>query len=143
VIVDAANVVGAVPDGWWRRRAEAAELLRDALEPLAAEGLPASRLPTTLTWLTRPPLEVVMVVEGEAARVAGSPAVRVMAAEGTGDDAIVRVVAAEGAGRPVAVVTGDRGLRSRVIKLGAAVVGTGVLPRRSRLSGTPARRSRR
>src|SRR5207237_5286316 len=28
LVVDAANVVGMVPDGWWRRRAEATELLR-------------------------------------------------------------------------------------------------------------------
>lgn len=31
VIVDAANVVGSVPDGWWRDRHGAAERLRDAL----------------------------------------------------------------------------------------------------------------
>jgi hypothetical protein len=143
LVVDAANVVGGVPDGWWRHRAEATELLRDALEPVAAEGLSARRLPAGLTWLTRPPLEVVLVVEGAASRIAGSPAVRVLAADGSGDDAIVSLVAAEAAGRPVAVVTGDRGLRSRVVNLGAAVVSPGVLPRRSRLSGAPARRSRR
>ena len=39
LVVDAANVVGMVPDGWWRRRAEATELLRDALEPLADTGM--------------------------------------------------------------------------------------------------------
>jgi hypothetical protein len=143
LVVDAANVVGGVPDGWWRHRAEATELLRDALEPLATEGLRPSRLPAGLTWLTRPPLEVVLVVEGAAAQVAGNPAVRVLAAKGSGDDAIVSLVGAEGAGRPVAVVTGDRALRSRVARLGAAVVSPGALPRRSRLSGAPARRSRR
>lgn len=135
VVVDAANVVGAVPDGWWRRRAEATELLRDALEPLAESGLPAGSLPAALTWLTRPPLEVVLVVEGAATRVAGTRAVRVVPAQGSGDDAIVRVVASEGAGRRSAVVTGDRALRSRVIDLGAVVVGPGALPRRSRLPG--------
>ncbi|MDP9246561.1 MAG: NTP pyrophosphohydrolase, partial [Candidatus Dormibacteraeota bacterium] len=31
IVVDAANVVGSVPDGWWRDRAAATERLRDAL----------------------------------------------------------------------------------------------------------------
>ncbi|NEY36686.1 NTP pyrophosphohydrolase, partial [Streptomyces sp. PRKS01-65] len=37
VIVDAANVVGSVPDGWWRDRPAAARRLRDRL---AADGVP-------------------------------------------------------------------------------------------------------
>jgi hypothetical protein len=134
-VVDAANVVGMVPDGWWRRRAAATELLRDALEPVTAGGLPADTVPPDLAWLTRPPLEVVLVVEGRAGRVASTDAVRVLRARGSGDDAIVRLVAAEGAGRPTAVVTADRALRSRVVELGAAVVWPGALPRRARLGG--------
>ena len=35
LIVDAANTVGAVPDGWWRDRRGATERLRDALETAA------------------------------------------------------------------------------------------------------------
>jgi hypothetical protein len=136
LVVDAANVVGAVPDGWWRRRAEAAGLLRDALEPVAESGLPAAGLPAALAWLTGHPLEVVLVVEGAATRVSGARRVRVVRARGSGDDAIVSVVATEGAGRRCAVVTADRALRSRVLDLGAAVVGPGVLPRRSRLPGS-------
>jgi len=143
VVVDAANVVGAVPDGWWRRRAEATRLLRDALEPVAEAGLAASALPAGLEWLTRPPLEVVLVVEGAAARVAGTAAVRVIAARGSGDDAIVNAVAAEGGGRRSVVVTSDRGLRSRVAALGAVVLGPGVLPRRSRLPDRPGEGRRR
>ncbi|NEB86162.1 NTP pyrophosphohydrolase, partial [Streptomyces anulatus] len=54
VIVDAANVVGSVPDGWWRDRRGAATRLRDALVPYAAAGLPG--LPG--------PVELVLVVEG-------------------------------------------------------------------------------
>jgi hypothetical protein len=135
VVVDAANVVGVVPDGWWTRRAEAAELLRDALEPLAETGLAAGDLPAELAWLTRPPLDVVLVVEGAAARISGTRTVRVIAARGSGDDAIVTVVAAERVGRRIAVVTADRALRSRVLELGAFVVGPGALPRRSRLPG--------
>jgi hypothetical protein len=125
LVVDAANVVGMVPDGWWRRRAEATELLRDALEPVAARGLPAAGLP--------PPLEVALVVEGAAARLAGTPAVCVVPSGGSGDDAIVRLVAAEEPHRRVAVATADRGLISRVARLGAAVVAPSVLPPRARL----------
>jgi hypothetical protein len=133
VVVDAANVVGMLPDGWWRRRAEAAELLRDALAPLAESGFDARSLPAGLDWLTRPPLDVVLVVEGAAARIASTPTVRVVAARTSGDEEIVRLVADAGRGRPRAVFTADRVLRSRVAALGAAVVGPGALPSRRRL----------
>ncbi|NEA88430.1 NTP pyrophosphohydrolase, partial [Streptomyces sp. SID14436] len=67
VIVDAANVVGSVPDGWWRDRRGAAERLRDRL---AADGLPG-----------RPgPLDIVLVVEGAARGVESVPGVRVESA---------------------------------------------------------------
>jgi hypothetical protein len=123
LVVDGANVVGAVPDGWWRRRAEAAGLLRDALAPVAEHGL------TCLPG----PLEVVLVVEGRASGVGASPTVRVVAARGSGDDAIVSLVAREGAGRRCLVATADRGLRARVTALGAAVVSPSALPRRASL----------
>jgi hypothetical protein len=123
LVVDAANVVGIVPDGWWRRRADAAELLRDALAPVAAGGLPG--LPG--------PVEVVLVVEGAAARVGGSATVRVLPARRSGDDAIVDLVARQGAGRRCVVATADRGLRARVVALGAEVVPPSALPRRSSL----------
>jgi hypothetical protein len=122
-VVDAANVVGIVPDGWWRRRADAAALLRDALEPVPERGL--AGLPG--------PVEVVLVVEGAAAGIGGGAAVRVVAAPRSGDDAIVNVVAREGAGRRCVVATADRGLRSRVVALGAEVVPPSALPRRASL----------
>ncbi|MBD9730989.1 NTP pyrophosphohydrolase [Streptomyces sp. H28] len=109
VIVDAANVVGSVPDGWWRDRRGAAERLRDRL---AADGLPG-----------RPgPLDIVLVVEGAARGVESVPGVRVESAPGSGDDHMVELVARE-AGRPVLVITADRGLRARVTALGAEVAG--------------------
>jgi glyoxylase-like metal-dependent hydrolase (beta-lactamase superfamily II) len=123
LVVDAANVVGMVPDGWWLRRAEAAELLRDALAPVAERGL--SDL--------QGPLEVVLVVEGRAARVSGSATVRVVAAPGNGDDAIVDLVADAGAGRRRVVATADRGLGARVVALGAAVLPPSALPARASL----------
>lgn len=133
LVVDAANAVGMVPDGWWRRRAEAAELLRDALEDVAGSGLEPARLPPAVAWLSRPPLDVVLVVEGAAAGIESSPGVRVVSARGSGDDAIVRLVAGERGDRPCAVVTADRGLRARAAALGCTPVGPSVLPVRARL----------
>ncbi|MEU6470272.1 NTP pyrophosphohydrolase [Streptomyces massasporeus] len=109
VVVDAANVVGSVPDGWWRDRRGAAERLRDRL---ASEGVPA----------VSGPVEIVLVVEGAARGVESVPGVRVSSAEGSGDDHIVEVVASAG-DRPVLVVTADRELRRRVGELGADVAG--------------------
>ncbi|MEV7770086.1 NTP pyrophosphohydrolase [Kitasatospora sp. NPDC086791] len=116
LVVDGANVVGSVPDGWWRDRRGAAERLRDALATVAERGLP-----------DRPgPLEVVLVVEGAARGIAGLPHVRVVGASGSGDDRIVEVVRTartEHPGRDCLVVTADRELRSRVTALGATVTG--------------------
>jgi hypothetical protein len=109
VIVDAANVVGSVPDGWWRDRRGAAERLRDRL---AADGVPGHT----------GPVDVVLVVEGAARGVESVPGVRVEAAPGSGDDHMVELVAGAGE-RPVLVVTADRELRRRVGELGAEVAG--------------------
>ncbi|MFD9975309.1 NTP pyrophosphohydrolase [Streptomyces sp. NPDC059017] len=112
LIVDGANVVGSVPDGWWRDRRGAAERLRDGLVPLAEEGVPGHP----------GPVEVVLVVEGRARGVGPVPGVRVEAAPGSGDDRVVELVR-ENADRTAVVVTADRGLRERVEALGARVVG--------------------
>ncbi|WP_329333595.1 NTP pyrophosphohydrolase [Streptomyces sp. NBC_00663] len=109
VIVDAANVVGSVPDGWWRDRRGAAERLRDRL---AADGLPGHE----------GPVELVLVVEGAARGVESVPEVRVEAARGSGDDRMVELVAGA-VGRDVLVITADRELRRRVTELGADVAG--------------------
>ncbi|MEV6403867.1 PIN domain-containing protein [Streptomyces bobili] len=109
VIVDAANVVGSVPDGWWRDRRGAAERLRDRL---ASDGLPGRS----------GAVEVVLVVEGAARGVEPVPGVRVEPAPGSGDDHIVDLVARSG-DRSRLVVTADRELRRRVTALGAEVTG--------------------
>ncbi|MFI0942230.1 NTP pyrophosphohydrolase [Streptomyces sp. NPDC021020] len=120
LVVDEANVVGSVPDGWWRDRRGAAERLRDRLVGVAAGGLGVgSGAPE---WAVGVPVEVVLVTEGQARGVASVPGVEVVEAPGSGDDLIARL-AAETAGRPCLVVTADRGLRARVEAVGARCVG--------------------
>jgi hypothetical protein len=117
IVVDGANVVGSVPDGWWRDRAGAAVRLRDALAaagPGALEGAGTGD-------------RVVLVVEGAARGVPDVAGVRVVSADRSGDDAIVDVVRDEATGEEVVVVTSDRGLRERVTRLGARVVGPSAL----------------
>ncbi|MBB5936057.1 NTP pyrophosphohydrolase [Streptomyces zagrosensis] len=121
VVVDAANVVGSVPDGWWRDRHGAAERLRDALAAYASTGLPARA--DVPAWACEAPVEIVLVVEGKARAVDSVPKVRVEAAPGSGDDHIVTLVGDRAPERPCLVVTADRELRSRVGALGASVVG--------------------
>jgi len=118
LIVDAANVVGSVPDGWWLDRAGATERLRDTLASVARDGLAGGP-----GWLAEPPIEVVLVVEGAAREVAAVEGVRVVAADGSGDDAIVGLVRDECPNRRCVVVTADRELRARVTALGADVLG--------------------
>lgn len=125
VVVDVANVMGSVPDGWWRDRAGAAQRLTGRIAALAAAGVPAGALGLPEhTWFP----EWVAVVEGQARSVADAAGVTVVRAAASGDDAIAaetaRLVAS---GRVVTVVTSDRGLRERVTTAGAAVHGAGWL----------------
>ncbi|GAA1150134.1 hypothetical protein GCM10009630_55620 [Kribbella jejuensis] len=117
VVVDAANVVGARPDGWWRDRVGAARRLLVRVAALA------ERLPDT---------DVIVVLEGAARRaVEGADApdtgqVRVVLAPGSGDDTIVDVTAevvAQSHHPAVTVVTADRGLRQRLEPTGAGTTG--------------------
>ncbi len=124
VVVDAANTVGSVPDGWWRDRHAATERLRDALAPWAGRGLPAG--PGVPDWACGRPVEIVLVVEGAARGVAAVPGVSVLAAPGSGDDAMDELVAGavrRHPGRPVLLVTADRELRGRARSHGAVCAG--------------------
>jgi hypothetical protein len=112
IVVDAANVVGSVPDGWWRDRAGATARLRDRLAAAGDELLAEA-----------PAAEVVLVVEGRARGVSSVPGVRVVPADGSGDDAMVEFLAGQPAGRERWLVTADRGLRDRALALGVRVVG--------------------
>ena len=121
VVVDAANVVGSVPDGWWKDRAGATARLLERLRALSVQGMDAGRLGLVAdVWFP----ELRVVVEGQARAVEEVPGVAVVRADAEGDDAIVAEVAAlAAAGRRVVVVTSDRGLRARVGALGAVVHG--------------------
>ena len=67
VVVDAANVMGSRPDGWWRDRAGAAQRLLAQIAGISAAGVP--RLPDSVhglaleRWFPR----FVVVLEGAAA----------------------------------------------------------------------------
>jgi hypothetical protein len=110
LLVDAANVIGSRPDGWWRDRPGAA---RSFVEHVRAAML-AGRLggPT------------VVVLEGAARRgIAEGVAdgVAVVHAPGSGDEMLISV--AQEADDPVILVTADRELQRRAEVLGADVVG--------------------
>lgn len=118
LLVDAANVVGSRPDGWWRDRAGATARL-------------LGRLADARTRLTAPDgrriTEIVVVVEGRARDAAAPGGVLLVRAEGSGDDALVaRATELADAGTPLVVVTADRGLRAR-LPAGVAVLGPGRL----------------
>lgn len=138
-------MMGSRPDGWWRDRPAAAVRLHTELTALAASGRPV--LPDDTE-----PEAFVMVLEGAArpaaaridaaaaridagaaridagaARIDAAPGagVRVVQADGSGDDAIVALVR-DLPGRRV-VVTADRELRRRCEAAGAEVLGPGWL----------------
>jgi hypothetical protein len=113
LVVDAANVVGSQPNGWWRDRPGAARRLHERVES------------SSLAFD-----EVVLVLEGAARR--GQPEgrtgrLRTIHAAGSGDDAIVDLVRSYGDDDSITLVTADRELRARVETAGAATVGPGWL----------------
>ena len=124
LLVDAANVVGSRPDGWWRDRAGATVRLLERLTRLSGRTVPGpDGEPVECT-------EVVAVVEGRAREVPAPDGVRVVRAPGSGDDALVTAVhELVDAARPVLVVTADRGLRER-LPAGVPVTGPGWLLQR-------------
>jgi hypothetical protein len=112
LVVDAANVIGSRPTGWWKDRAGAA---RSFVGDLRA-GVAAGRLSGP----------VVVVLEGKARQGASSgtaEGVTVVHAEGSGDDALVDVVRDAPDDEAVVLVSADRELRRRAEALRAEVVG--------------------
>lgn len=116
VLVDAANVVGSRPDGWWRDRAGAAARLVDRLQQLDGAVLPALG-PHGGQQVGA----VVVVLEGAARPgvAAGRRGfVEVLHAAGLGDDALVDLAEAG-----TVLVTADRELAARARERGAEVAG--------------------
>ncbi len=111
-MIDAANVIGSRPDGWWKDRAGAARTFVERVRAAVASEL-----------LTRP---VVVVLEG-AARRGVEPGemdgATVVHAARSGDDQLVDVIASGPRNGQVTLVTADRALARRAEALGARVVG--------------------
>lgn len=111
LLIDAANVVGSRPTGWWRDRAGAARAFVDQVRAAVDAGRIAQ--------------PVVVVLEGKARDVTprgSDDGVTILHAAGSGDDMLVDVVA-HASGEKVTLVTADRELRRRAQSLGAGVVG--------------------
>jgi len=105
-LVDASNVIGSKPDGWWRDREGATRRLLDALREAGEEA--------------------VVVLDAAPEEWAGREgSVEVVIAPRRGrdaaDDEIVRLVAADDDPASISVVTSDSGLAARVRALGASV----------------------
>src|SRR6204780_5587889 len=100
LLIDAANVVGSRPTGWWRDRPGAA---REFVERVRAAA-EAERFAEF----------VVVVLEGAArggVEEGIAHGVRVVHAPGSGDDTLIAL--ASDAGGQVTLVTADRALRQR------------------------------
>jgi uncharacterized protein YaiI (UPF0178 family) len=109
--VDASNVMGSRPDGWWRDRAGATRRLIDAVT----------------AWAQAEQARVTIVLDDgspELARAAGDVDVVIARRRGrdAADDEIARLVAGRADAR---VVTSDAALAARVRASGAQVEGAG------------------
>ena len=113
LIVDALNVIGSRPDGWWRDRQGAIRALVERLRVYAV----ASASPLTVVIDGRPLPDL---PEGEDEGVVVRYAPR--RGPDAADDRIVELVAERG-GAGMRVVTADRDLRTRVEALGATTLG--------------------
>ena len=111
LLIDAANVVGSRPTGWWRDQAGAARIFVEQVRGAVASGQIAE--------------PVVVVLEGKAregVQEGLAEGVTVVHASGSGD-ATLADVAGRSADEGVTIVTADRELRRRVEALGAHVAG--------------------
>ena len=110
LLVDAANVVGSRPTGWWRDRAGAAARLVERIRAATALGELAPPVVVVLEGAARSGVE-----EGE------HDGVTVVHAPGEGDETLAAVAAA--ATGPVTLVSADQALGERCRAAGADVVG--------------------
>jgi hypothetical protein len=125
ILIDAANVIGSRPTGWWKDRPGAARAFVERLRAAAGTGPLAEPL--------------VVVLEGKA-RQGVEPGVAdgvtVVHAPGSGDDTLVDVIAdavdaadrlIDNTANPVTLVSADRALRERAEALGAHLASPGWL----------------
>lgn len=108
LVIDAANVIGSRPNGWWRDRPGAARRFTEQVRATVTAGE------------LDPPVTVVL--EGQSRKGADESdigGVAVVHAPGEGDDTIA-AIAAHG---QAVVVTADRGLAERVRAANGTVVG--------------------
>jgi uncharacterized protein YaiI (UPF0178 family) len=108
-IVDAMNVIGSRPDGWWKNRRGAIVRLIDQLE----RWTPTQDRPVTVV-LERP---MSPPIESSVIEIAHAP----RAAANSADDEIVRLVEADNEPHELTVVTSDGALADRVRSAGASV----------------------
>jgi uncharacterized protein YaiI (UPF0178 family) len=109
LVIDAANVIGSRPTGWWRDRAGAARAFTEQVRASVADG--------------RLDAPVIIVLEGRSREGADATiveGVEVVHSPGVGDETIAAL-----AGRHpgAVVVTADRELAERVRAVGAEVAG--------------------
>ena len=118
LIVDGNNVMGSMPDGWWRDRPAAVRRLLARLQCYAATIDQAVELVLDVPQLDLPPGEHDGVLVRYATRRGRDAA----------DDRIVELLDAEST-TDVQVVTSDRALARRARERGARVIGAGELLR--------------
>ncbi|WP_200900608.1 NYN domain-containing protein [Mycolicibacter heraklionensis] len=107
-IVDAMNVIGARPDGWWKDRHAAMVRLTRQLEAWAAAQ--GGHVTVVFEKPPSPPIESEVVTIAAAPRPGANSA----------DDEIVRLVQADDRPHEITVVTSDSTLAERVTTAGAA-----------------------
>ena len=120
LVVDAMNVIGSRPTGWWRDRPAAVRKLLDRLQRLAATSgeQVVLVLDAALPGLPEGVHDGVQVVHSSRA------------GPNAADDRIVALVAADPAPSTLTVVTSDRALQARAAHFGARVCSSGALLRR-------------
>ncbi len=109
LVIDAANVIGSRPTGWWRDRPGATRRFTERVRATVTAG----RLDPPVT----------LVLEGRArtgAHEADEDGVAVLHAPGEADDTIAAIAETHSG---VVVVTADRELAERVRAVNAEVVG--------------------